>query len=341
MKKTAAAILSYLLLIFLLPLCIVFFGGKLSTIDHIPIPDNASLNQPVTPLDYSEKLGQKPYKIKSYVVKEDAVREFELEDYLIGVVAGEMPATFPEEALKAQAVAARTFILSRILNDKGDVADHKSVPICTNPAHCKVWVSKEQAFQNWGKNAEDYWTKISSAVKATEGEIALYDNQPISAVFYSMSSGQTENAKDVWGGDVPYLKSVSSTVDEKAPNFETTVEFPLNEFKSIVLQSNPNAVFGENPQTWIGDMVRSEAGGVLTCVLGGQNFKGTSVRTMFGLRSHNFTIQITEKKVIFTVKGYGHGVGLSQWGSKFLAEEGKNYQDILTYYYTGITLGKI
>ena len=332
MKRTVIYITVYAVLVFFIPFFVVSFYG------NMPVKEDR-LSKKFLKLSET-KLGEKPYKIKSYIVSADEVREYELEDYLVGVVGAEMPASFPDEALKAQAVAARTFIISRIMADKGDVPEHKGAAVCTNPAHCKAWKSTEELTAGWGDNAEKNLKKIEAAVKATKNEIIVFNGEPITAVYYSMSSGKTENAADVWGGEVPYLKSVASSFDENAPNFNSEVSFTFDEFKEIVLKEAPDAVFGENPSEWFSDIVTSEAGGVMSIKIGGAEFKGTKIRTMFSLRSHNFTVNISDNKIVFNVKGYGHGVGLSQWGSKFLADSGKSYIDILKYYYTGVDVVK-
>ncbi|MDP4118808.1 MAG: stage II sporulation protein D [Bacillota bacterium] len=326
-------ILTYFLLIFLIPATVVYFG--VHTAVHNSGGNSLSFE---LRSEIFKKFGKPPYKIKSYIVAKDTVQEFELENYLVGVVAAEMPASFPEEALKAQAVVARTYIVSRTLADKGDVAEHKGAPICTNPAHCNAWKSTEDARTGWGNVADEYLAKVTKAVNDTKGQIILYNGKPISAVYYAMSGGSTENAADVWGGNVPYLKSVSSSFDKNAPNFSTTAEFTFDEFRNIITGENAKANLSGNPNSWIGAVSTSQGGGVTSIVIGGQAFKGTRLRTLFSLRSQNFTVEITDR-VIFHVKGYGHGVGMSQWGCKFLAEGGKNYEEILKYYYTGVEIG--
>ena len=316
-KRLICIIIIYILLIFIIPSAVVYFFR------------DATGTRPGT---YT------PVTIKSYISDEDKVEEFPLEEYLVGVVAAEMPASFPEEALKAQAVAARTFIVSRSLSDAGDVPEHKGAVVCTNPAHCKAWRNIETLKSGWGEKAEEYEAKIKNAVASTEGKLILYEGKPISAVYYSMSSGNTENSADVWGGDLPYLKSVNSSFDSKAPGFASQAAFTPEEFKRVILTENPKAVLGDDPSLWVGQAVTSEGGGVMTIKIGGELFKGTRLRTLFSLRSHCFTLSYTDGVMLFEVKGYGHGVGMSQWGSRFLAEEGKTYTEILKYYYTGVEI---
>lgn len=275
-------------------------------------------------------------KITAYIKSEDKVIETNLEEYLYGVVSAEMPASFPLEALKAQAVAARTFAVNRIENGTEKETKHKGADVCTDPAHCKAWISMENRLARWDeKDRETYKKKIIAAVDDTQGIIMTYGGKPITAVFYAISSGKTENSKDVWGGDLPYLKSVSSPYDKNAPGYASSAEFSLNEFKSRISAEYKNADFSGSPSAWYKNEKRSEGGAVISCEVGGVEIKGTKMRTLFNLRSHNYTLSLTDKAV-FSVKGYGHGVGMSQWGAKFYAEEGKNYRDILRIYYSGI-----
>lgn len=267
------------------------------------------------------------------------VQEMKLDEYLEGVVAAEMPALFPEEALKAQAVAARTYTMKRA--SETPAASHKGAMVCDDPNHCKAYKSIASFAANWGASQGEYRDKIAGAVRATDGEILLYDNQPISAVFHSSSASKTERAADVWGRDVPYLQSVESVGDEAAPNYESTVTVPLDSFRAKVLETYASANLSGAPDGWFGEAVRSEAGGVKTVSVGGVNIGGRELRLMFGLRSTNFTVSASDDGVVFRTVGYGHGVGMSQYGARGLALQGMEYRAILQHYYTGTSLGKI
>lgn len=283
----------------------------------------------------------KAQTVTIYVKSEDRIAEMDLEEYLYGVVGAEMPASFPLEALKAQAVAARTFAVNRAENGTEKEKYHKGADLCTDPSHCKAWISMDERIEKWEeKDRETYKKKLISAVNDTRGMIMTYGGKPITAVFYAISSGKTENSKDVWGGDLPYLKSVSSPYDKEAPGYSSTAEFSLDEFKSRISAEFKNAVFSENPSEWYKNEKRSEGGAVMSCEVGGTEIKGTKMRTIFNLRSHNYTLSLTDKAV-FSVKGYGHGVGMSQWGARFYADAGKNYRDILRIYYSGIDFENI
>lgn len=308
------------LVIFLLPLCCL---GGASTI-LLP-PETAA-----EPIDANTRVT---------VLVDGAVEEMTLEAYLQGVVAAEMPALFPEEALKAQAVAARTYTMKRAAEDAP--AEHKGAMVCSNPNHCKAYQPISEFSAHWGESGSAYTQKIKSAVEATDGEILLYENQPISAVFHSSSDGKTERAADVWGRDVPYLQSVASVGDDLAPNFESSVLVPVETFRSEIAKTYGNANFSGAPETWFGAIERSVAGGVKTICVGGVNITGREMRVMFGLRSTNFTVAVEPGGVRFVTRGYGHGVGMSQYGAKGLAEQGMDYRAILAHYYQNTSLGKI
>lgn len=262
-----------------------------------------------------------------------------LDEYLAGVVAAEIPASFPEAAMKAQVVAARTYTMNRA--SVTPAAAHNGAMVCSNPGHCKAYKPITVAAAGWGKMSESYTEKIKKAVADTDGEILLYNNKPISAVFFAMSSGKTERAADVWGTDIPYLQSVESEGETKLSGFSQTVTLSAAEFQQKFRAKHANAQFGDDPSTWISQITRSDAGGVMTLRVGGVALKGTELRMLYGLRSTNFSAKCTKDSVTFETRGYGHGVGMSQYGARLLAEEGKNYRDILNWYYKGVTFGKI
>lgn len=324
MKKYLFCHIICIILVFIIPLIVISAG-------HFVFP--------ATFTEYKPKLSLKTVTV--YNPETDKVMELDLEEYLCGVIAAEMPASFPYEALKAQAVAARTYIVKRCENSVPSDA-HKGAMMCTSSSHCNAWLSKEDRMAKWDKDsAQSNWNKIVSAVSDTSGEIMTYDGAPITAVFYAISSGKTENAEDVWGGDVPYLKSAASPYDEQAPGYSSTAVFSENEFKNIILSAGKGADLSALPKNWYKNENRSEGGAVLSCNIGGAVFKGTEIRSLFSLRSHNYTLSYADGTFTFNVKGYGHGVGMSQWGAKYYAEEGKSYKDILKIYYNGISFSKL
>lgn len=263
-------------------------------------------------------------------IKNKDVKNNVFEDYIVGVVGAEMPISFETEALKAQAVAARTYAYKRV-DDINKPVDYKSIGQAYN--------SVEQMKQKWGSNFDTYYNKVKDAVYSTKGEIMTYNNEPIEAVFHSTSAGQTEVSENIWGKSLPYIKSVDSKVDEKAPNFVYTTSIPNSQIVDKISKEyglDKNKII-ETFQ--IGK--RSDAGYVLNVSICGKNISAREIRTLFGLRSTNFTINKTKNSIDFTTKGYGHGAGMSQYGANFMAQEGKTYQEILMHYYDGISLQKV
>lgn len=271
------------------------------------------------------------------VLDGDTVLEMELGTYLEGVVRAEMPASFHPEALKAQAVAARTYTLYKIQKggSHGETAD-----ICTDPGCCQAYCSEEAAGENWGAETEQYRQKVEEAVRETDGQVILYGGEPILAVFHSSSAGRTRAAGNVWLSDVPYLQAVESPEDSSAiPNYYSRVEIAAAEFRENFLAAHPDAALSGDADGWLWDAVTDAAGSVETICVGGVFVKGSELRSILGLRSACFTWEAQAEKLVFYVTGYGHGVGLSQYGANAMAEEGADYAEILTHYYTGVTVG--
>lgn len=306
-------------------LCCIIFAlfGFLGT-DYHPSPK--------TPLSSESKRHEVIKTVRLW--HNNTVTTLPLEEYLYGVVAGEMPASFHEEALKAQAVAARTYTVNR---SRFKNPEHPDADVCSNPAHCKAYLSPDELRGKF-KNNPDAMTKIQASVDATKGEIMLYNGEPISAVFHSTSNGMTENSKDVWGGDVPYLVSVVSQGEEESPRYTQTKQFSPEEFRQKINAGNKNVSFSNNPCNWFGTPERNESGSVRTVSICGVPFSGTEIRTLLDLRSATFEISANEQTIQIVTRGYGHGVGMSQYGANYLAKNGYTYEQILKKYYTGIKL---
>ncbi len=276
-------------------------------------------------------------KISVFFVNEGETRSMDIEEYLCGVVAAEMPAEFEEEALKAQAVAARSYAFYRKENP---TSEHPDAAVCTDFAHCKAYKTDKELSELWEENKKEYSKKISDAVYGTAGEIITYDGAVAMAVFHSQTgSGRTENSRDVWGGDLPYLISVESHGEESAPNFFSSQTVSMAEFKQKLALSKPDVKI--NGAADIGSPVLSEGGSVKTINIGGVEFSGREIRSIFNLRSSCFKITADNENVTFEVTGYGHGVGMSQYGANTMAKEGYTYVDILTHYYTGTQISGV
>lgn len=264
--------------------------------------------------------------------------EMTLAEYLPGVVRGEMPAAFEIEALKAQAVAERTYVLYRMA--QGAKAAHPDADVCMDSGCCSAYVSEADARAKWGGDFDAWEQKIRQAVADTDGQILLYGGEPIMAVFHSSSAGTTAASGDVWSADLPYLTGVESPEGEDSvPNYYSTAEFPASEFRRIFQAAHGNADFSGEPSKWLGEVKLTDSGRVSTVTVGGVAAEGTELRQLYGLRSTAFTLECEGDVFVFHVTGYGHGVGMSQYGANALAKEGKTWQEILKWYYTGVEIG--
>ena len=266
------------------------------------------------------------------------VQEMDMGTYLLGVLRAEMPASFEEEALKAQAIAARTYTLYRIRG--GGSANHPNADACDDHTCCKAYLSAEQAASNWGSMAVYYEEKLARAVSETDGEVLLYDGVPILAVFFSSADGSTQGAGDVWMSDLPYLQSVSSPENEElVPNYYSTASFTAGEFRSLILQSYPDADLSGDAGTWVRDIMRNDSDYVASVTVGGIKMRGNDLRTALSLRSPSFTVEYKDNTFTFHVTGYGHGVGMSQYGANALAKEGYSAEEIVQHYFSGAAVG--
>lgn len=281
-------------------------------------------------------------KVKLYHKQEDTVEELDLEDYIMGVVASEVPANFNEEALKAQAVAARTFYMSK-RNNRCKDAKSRNAEIC-DTTNCQVYMSKADRFSKWSKNeAKSNWSKIEKAVLDTKGQVLTYENSVLEyPQFFSVSSGKTEDAKDVFSVDVPYLKTEESKGEENAPKYKTTSEVTMSEFISKINSQYQNANLKKaNLSSAVKVKSYTEGGSVKEIKIGNQTIKGTEFRTLFNLNSTNFKLEFGDKTVKINCTGYGHGVGMSQWGANVMAQNGVKYNEILKHYYKGVEIQEI
>jgi len=255
------------------------------------------------------------------------VMTLSLEEYLVGVTAAEIPSSFYAEARKAQAVAARTYALYCLQNN-GDKHSGKA-PLCTDYACCKAWISPEEAADRYGsRQAEEMFSSARKAVEETLGEYLLYDDQPACTVFHSASDGRTESAENVWGYAFPYLISVFTP----EVTDEVSLTFTLDEAADLLEKAGYSPDLSVLPE-----LTRSDTGRVEHISLLGVSLTGTEARSLFGLRSSDFSLSQLGETLLFVCAGYGHGVGMSQYGANALAEEGWDYRQILSHYYPGCT----
>ncbi|MGP4077147.1 stage II sporulation protein D [Halobacillus sp. K22] len=247
------------------------------------------------------------------------VEKVPLETYVARVVASEMPAEFELEALKAQALAARTYITRHLL-EEGAVSEKADV---TDTVNHQVYKNDEELRAQWHDQYTKNMEKITSAVNETAGEIITYKQQPITAAFFSTSNGYTENAEDYWENEIPYLKSVESPWDQQSPKFADQKVIPVTQVQTALgIDLNGNMT-----------MTKTEGNRVDKVQVGDQTFSGRQIRETFELPSSDFSMEQKGEHVIFTTKGYGHGVGMSQYGANGMAKSGSSYKDIVTHYY--------
>ncbi|VYU21018.1 Amidase enhancer precursor [Clostridium tertium] len=277
--------------------------------------------------------------IKVYITKEDKVVDIKIEEYVKSVVSGEMPASFGIEALKAQAVAARTYVAAK----RGRPCDiAKGGDVC-DTTHCQVYIGKEEKIAKWDGAGQENWDKISKAVDETKGIVLSYDKELVQyPQFFSTSSGKTENSRDVFSGDIPYLVSTESTGEEVAPRFKGELSLNISDFVEKINSKFQDAKLTVNNLSEQIEIVsRSDAGGIKEIKIGGATIRGLDFRLAIGLNSTNFQYTISNNEIIFESKGYGHGVGMSQWGANIMSKNGSEYNSILKHYYTGVELKEI
>lgn len=268
------------------------------------------------------------------VLVDEQVQELSLQEYLTGVLLAEMPADFQPEALKAQACASRTFALRQAQAKK-----HTNADICANASCCQGW--KSEADYLAGGGTTEQVEKIKAAVSGTDGLAVTYEDKLIDATYFSCSGGRTEAAVAVWGGDIPYLQSVPSPGEESALRYTDTVEISAEEFSAKVLAEFPEAQLTGTPEQWFGAVTYTAGGGVKTMEIGGVQITGSKLRSLFSLRSTDMTLTPGTDTITITTMGFGHRVGLSQYGAEAMAEAGNSFEAILTHYYQGTEIKKL
>lgn len=259
-------------------------------------------------------------------------RTMTLGDYLWGVVAAEMPAGFEQQALNAQAAAARTYTVYQMLHH---TAAH-AADLCDDVGCCQAWISREERAEKWaGEDADALSAKITQAVADTDGMAVCYEGAPIQALFHAASAAFTRSAAEVFGEELPYLQSVESPEGDEVPNYYSVVTVPSTEFVEKLTAAAPGCDFSGDSSGWIGPTVYDAAGLSTAVQIGGQEVPTRTLRTLFSLRSSSLSVEMRDGNAVFYVTGYGHGVGMSQYGANALAKQGKSWQEILTWYYSG------
>ncbi len=279
--------------------------------------------------------------INVYNHKLGKTQAMNIEKYLYGVLSGEMSTDFDIEALKAQALAARTYVAYK--EKQGKQSAHKDSVVCTDYTHCQEYKSESELEKTKGKEwMKNLYPKIKQAVDETKGQIITYQGEPILTLYFSTSSGKTENSEEVFSAKYPYLKSVDSPYDKIAPKYTSSLKMTNDEFvKSFKSSYSDINLSLSNLSNQVKVTKRSNGGAVDTIKIGNKEIKGTDVRKILNLNSANFEISFNNNEVEISVKGYGHGVGMSQWGAQGMALEGYKYYEILSHYYSGTTITDI
>lgn len=330
MKQIVMTALVLLALVFLLP--VLLFGGGEEGVGPLSFTETPTPTLKASTLPAPDESIDEQQTVTLYHTESGQTETLTMDTYLWGVVAAEMPASFRIEALKAQCVAARTYALRK---GSGVTADHPDAMVCDDITCCQAYLGRNEAEANWSTSAAFYADKISRAVSETDGLVITYDGALIDAVFHSSSQGYTADAAEVWGASVPYLVPVSTPEGEEVPNFHTTVTVSLSDFTSAIQSIHPEASFGADYTAWFGSPTYTAAGAVDILPTGGVDVSGLEYRSLFGLRSARFLLFADQSGVTFQVTGYGHGVGMSQYGANAMAESGEEFRQILKHYYTG------
>lgn len=337
MKKICLYFFGFLLLFFIFPA--VFTTTK--KVEEVSSKEekneeNIINEQSKTPIyDYTK------YKtIKLLHTNTGEIEELNIDEYLYGVVSSEMPASYEMEALKAQAIVARTYTIYQCINNS---TKHENADICDNYACCQAWISKEERLSKWSEEErEANWDKIVQAVDETSGKIITYNGTPINAFFHSNSGGITESSVNVWGGiEYPYLKSVETSGEDGYSQYQSEVTFTKEELINKIKEKHKEIQIDFNQTNCIEILEYTTSGRVKTIKFGNIQFAGTEARTILGLKSTNFTFAINDNKIIFSVIGYGHGVGMSQTGADSLAKSGSNAEEIIKHFYTDVEITEV
>ena len=333
MRKFFVYLFAFLMIFFLLPALLTNRGEVSASVKEENTRKEDNLEQENT---NTEEYDYKQYGIIKLLHKNtNEVEEVPLDKYLCNVVSAEMPADYEKEALKAQAIVARTYTIYKIQNKK-----HENADICDDSSCCQAWVSKETRLSRWDEDKrESNWKKIEECVNETKGKIITYEGKPINAFFHANSGGKTEIPVNVWGGTgYPYLQVVETSGEEGYDQYESEVSLTKEELIDKLETKYSDISIDFNNQDDIKILEYTDSDRVKTVKFGNHNLSGVETRTLLGLRSTNFEISRDGDNIKFTVKGYGHGVGMSQTGADSLAKEGKNCFDIINHFYIGVQI---
>ncbi len=336
MKKIIFYIMIIFCLIFLLPVILTTRFSSIDTVKYMNEKDIA-LNKDIDKSPYDYKMYGTINVVNSNM---NDVRSMDLDEYLLGVVSAEMPANYNIEALKAQAVVARTYTLYTITHNS---SKHGDGSICTSASCCQAWISKEDRMSKWPEEERaNNWKKIEEAVYSTKGQVIEYNGEVIDAFFHSNSGGKTEVPVNVWGGtNFPYLQVVETAGEEEYSQYSSEAEFSKKDFISKIKEKYSDFSINWDEKDSIKIIEYTDGGRARTVKVGNKNLSGVEIRSIFGLKSANFECKIENDKVKFNVIGYGHGVGMSQTGADAMAKAGSSYKEIIEHFYSGIQIVNI
>ncbi|MCR5600462.1 MAG: stage II sporulation protein D [Ruminococcus sp.] len=339
MKKLIAAALLLAASVTVLPAVPACISGD----SHISAASRSPEDEAAAPAlkvkNPKESFSPKPYKVLDTVSGQ--VIEVPVRDYVIGAVCAEMPASFEPEALKAQAVAAHTYAeRQRMRRGDSSAAELNGADFSNDPSKYQGYYTKEQAREHLGDSFAESYQKIAAAVDEVLPYIITYDDTPIIAAFHSMSSGFTESAENAWGAPVEYLVEVDSRSDLTAPKFREEKRFTIDEMKTSLEAAFPDVTLSEDTDAWLVPQTISDAGTVLTASVGDRTVTGNDIRTALSLRSAAFDVRCECGEFVITTKGFGHGVGMSQYGANAMAADGRNWREILQHYYPSCTISE-
>lgn len=311
-------------LILVIPALLVQLIPQQSVEPHQPRSEASNLYSPQSPV----------INISVYRSEKGEIESVALEEYICGVVASEMPADFELEAIKAQALAARTYLIRRLVEK--DFSDVPEGAIVTDTIVHQMYRNQDELKKLWGTDYEWKMNRIQQAVKETTGQVITYNGRPINATFFSTGNGYTENSEEYWGAEIPYLRSVQSPWDEESPRYTNRFTFSVSELEDKLDVRLTQAVSTNQPIARI--VSRTTGNRVKEVQIADQTFTGKEVRERLGLDSSHFDIQLADGQVIIETVGYGHGVGLSQWGANGMAKEGYTAAEIVQHYYTDVEI---
>lgn len=337
MKKILIYFGGFLMLFFIIPAICTITPSKDSEEQTASTEVADENTEQQTPIQYEY---EKYKTIKLLHPETSQIEELNIDEYLYGVVSSEMPASFELEALKAQAVVARTYTIYQAIHNSGK---HENADICDDFNCCQAWISKDERFAKWEPTeAESNWNKIVQAVDSTKGKIVTYEGQPINAFFHANSGGITESSLNIWGGiDYPYLKSVETAGEEGYTQYSSQVTLTHQELIDKIKTKYEDCEIDFTQENCIQILEYTTSGRIKTIKFGNKEIAGTEARTLLELKSTNFTFAIDEQNITFTVTGYGHGVGMSQTGADALAKVGSNYEAIVKHYYTNVEITEV